>query len=274
MARIYTYGGEPADRSHTVASLRAEKGTRKLSQTTATSIEQAAAVAEAGIDLLSIVTQDVAMVRAACPSTFITAALILTDHPTDDDLLRNGFAAMEAGADALYSIRGLSAVELLAEKGIPVMGHLGLVPRFSTWRGGLRAVGKTADEALELLDACRRLDDAGAFAVEMEVVAAEALAEITKRTTLLTSSIGAGPAGDIIFLFTEDITGENSDPPRHVRQYGEVRTTLEQAHRERVEALRAFHHDVTTNTFPGPNESVAMPPHELAAFQDRLNTTS
>jgi 3-methyl-2-oxobutanoate hydroxymethyltransferase len=132
MARIDTYGGELAERNHTVASLRAGKGSRKHSQASAESAEQAAAVAEAGIDMLSIVSQDVAMVRSVCPNTFITAALMLTDHPTDDDLLRNGFAAMEAGADALYTIRGLSAVELLAEKGIPVMGHAGLVPRLST----------------------------------------------------------------------------------------------------------------------------------------------
>ena len=132
VARIYTYGGDYAERNHTIASLRAGKGTRKFSQASATTVEQAAAVAAAGIDLLSITTQDVAMVRGACPNTFITAALMLTDHPTDDDLLRSGFAAMEAGADALYTIRGLSAVELLAEKGIPVMGHAGLVPRYST----------------------------------------------------------------------------------------------------------------------------------------------
>ena len=272
MARIYTYGGEPAERNHTVGGLQAGKGRRKYSQASATSPEQAAAVAEAGVDLLSIVTQDVAMVRSVCPNTFITAALMLTDHPTDDDLLRNGFAAMEAGADALYSIRGLSAVELLAEKGIPVMGHAGLVPRFSTWTGGLRAVGKTADEALGILDHCRRLEDAGAFAVEMEVVASEALEEITKRTSLLTSSIGGGPAGDIIFLFTEDITGENPDPPRHVRRYGDVGQTVAQVHRERVEALRAFHHDVAESQFPGPAESVAMSEGEATRLRQQLET--
>ena len=133
MARIYTYGGEFAERNHTVAGLRAGKGSRKYAQGSANSADQDAAVAEAGIDMLSIVSQDVAMIRSACPNTFITAALMLTDHSTDDDLFRNGFAAMEAGADALYTVRGLSAVGPLAEKGIPVMGHAGLVPRFSTW---------------------------------------------------------------------------------------------------------------------------------------------
>jgi 3-methyl-2-oxobutanoate hydroxymethyltransferase len=274
MARIYTYGGEYAERNHTVASLRAGKGTRKFSQASATTTEQAVAVAEAGIDLLSITTQDVQMVRSACPNTFITAALMLTDHPTDDDLLRNGFAAMEAGADALYTIRGLSAVELLAEKGIPVMGHAGLVPRFSTWTGGLRAVGKTADDALGILEDCRRLEDAGAFAVEMEVVASEALAEITSRTSLLTSSIGAGPAGDIIFLFTEDITGENPNPPRHVRQYGHLRQTMDQVHRESVDALRSFHQDVITSQFPGPGESVSMANGEVAKLQQQLESST
>ncbi|MEC8970227.1 MAG: 3-methyl-2-oxobutanoate hydroxymethyltransferase [Actinomycetota bacterium] len=131
-------------------------------------------------------------------------------------------------------------------------------------------VGRLADEALGILDHCRRLEDAGAFAVEVEVVASEALAEITKRTSLLTSSIGGGPAGDIIFLFTEDITGENPDPPRHVRRYGNVGQTVAQAHRERVEALRAFHHDVAESRFPGPAESVAMSEGEDAKLRQQL----
>ena len=75
-----------------------------------------------------------------------------------------------------------------------------------------------------------------------------------------------------IFLFTEDITGENPDPPRHVRRYGDVGQTIAQAHRERVDALRAFHHDVAESQFPGPAESVAMAKGEGKKLRLQLET--
>ena len=68
----------------------------------------------------------------------------------------------------------------------------GLVPRRSTWTGGLRAVGKTLDEAMKVYRDIKALENAGAYAVEVEVIPEELLREITKRTSLLTSSIGGG----------------------------------------------------------------------------------
>ena len=87
------------------------------------------------------------------------------------------------------------------------MGHLGLVPRKSTWRGGLRAVGRTADEALALMQDFRDLENAGAFSVEAEVIPAEVMAAISPRTGLITVSLGSGPGGDVMYLFQNDICG-------------------------------------------------------------------
>jgi len=88
---------------------------------------------------------------------------------------------------------------MLSKQGMAVQGYLGLVPRKSTLVGGLRAIGKTADEAMRLFEDFRRLDDAGAHTVEVECVASEALAEIKKYSQLVTHSIGSGSAGDVIF---------------------------------------------------------------------------
>ena len=74
---------------------------------------------------------------------------------------------------------------MLAREHIPVVGHVGLVPSRATWTGGFRAVGKTADAALALCDEVRAYEDAGAFAVEIEVVPVEVATAISRRVDIL-----------------------------------------------------------------------------------------
>ena len=104
--------------------------------------------------------------------------------------------------------RRLAVVEMLANEDIPVMGHLGLVPRKSTWRGGLRAVGRTADEALALMQDFRDLENAGAFSVEAEVICRS---HVSYQPTHWIDhlSLGSGNGGDVMYLFQNDICGEN-----------------------------------------------------------------
>ena len=129
-----------------------------------------------------------------------------------EEAMRLGYAAMKAGFDAIMCQWAPRFIEAAAEAGIPVQGHAGLVPRRSTWTGGLRAVGKTLDEALWVYRQIKTLESAGAYAVEVEVIPEALLAEISTRTSLLTSSIGAGSGGDFQFLFAEDILGNNPPP--------------------------------------------------------------
>jgi 3-methyl-2-oxobutanoate hydroxymethyltransferase len=129
---------------------------------------------------------------------------------------------------------------MLADEQIPGMGHLGLVPRKSTWVGGIRAVGKTSAEALALWDRFRRLEDAGAFAVECEIIAAPVMAEINRRTGLVTVSLGSGPDADVMFLFTTDICGESSRLPRHARAWGDLARLHKAVREERIRALVGF----------------------------------
>ena len=139
---------------------------------------------------------------------------------TREEILRTAFSAVTAGADAVLTSRGTNTVRMLAHEQIPVMGHLGFVPRKSTWVGSVRAIGKTAAEALELWDRFRRLEDAGAFAVECEIIAAPVMAEIDRCTSLVTVSLGSGADADVIFLFTSDICGDAGRRPRHARAWG------------------------------------------------------
>jgi 3-methyl-2-oxobutanoate hydroxymethyltransferase len=239
-------------------------------QVTADSAEAAAAAEAAGIEMVIARAANVTAVRRGSARLFVTAALGFAAAVTDDDILRAAFKALTDGADAVITARRLAIVELLAAEDIPVMGHLGLVPRKSTWVGRTRGVGKTAAEALELWQRFRRLEEAGAFAVEAELVAHQLLAELTRRTGLVTVSLGSGAGGDVVFLFAEDVCGESERLPRHARAWGD----LGRLHREiaamRRQALAAFRAEVSAGTYPGPAEQVAMEPQEWAAFIDRL----
>ena len=218
MKWIYTMGGDPAARHLTVADIVAFKGRRKLVQATATTSEEARAAVEAGLDMLSVsVGAELRLMRAAAPNIFLNAALPMTRFASQEALLRGAYEAMEDGADAVYFCGPVCWVEYLSAAAIPVMGHAGLVPRKSIRLGGLRAFGKTPDEARRLWQDIRDLENAGAYAIEIEVVPADLTAEITKATALSVSSIGSGPHADIVFQFTEDTLGTHTNAPRHVQ---------------------------------------------------------
>ena len=118
-------------------------------------------------------------------------------------------AAMTAGAQSVYCGMSPAIVEGLAREGVPVICHVGLVPPKATWTGGFRAVGKTRAQAKMIWQQVQDFEQAGAFTVEMEVIAANLAREITKRTSLLTISLGSGGGCDAQYLFSADILGEN-----------------------------------------------------------------
>lgn len=267
MPRIFDFGGRDVERTVTVASLRALKGTgRHVAQVTAETADEAAAAEAAGIEMVVCRAANVPRVREGSKKVFVTAALGFADAITADEVLRTAFSAIVAGADAVITGRGWETVRMLSAEQIPVMGHLGFVPRKSTWVGGVRAVGKTANEALELFDRFRRLEDAGAFAVECEIVPAAVMAEINQRTALVTVSLGSGPDADVIFLFTSDICGEAIRLPRHARAWGDLATLHQKVRDERKRALSAFRAEVASGGFPSPAEVAGIAEDEL----DRL----
>lgn len=272
MPRIFDFGGRDVERSQTVAGLRALKGSgRHAAQVTAETAEEAAAAEAAGVEMVVTRAVNVARVREGSRKVFCTAALGFADAVTADEVLKTAFAAVVAGADAVITGRGHDTVRMLANEQIPVMGHLGFVPRKSTWVGGVRAVGKTAAEALELWDRFRRLEDAGAFAVECEIIPAPVMAEINRRTGLVTVSLGSGPDADVIFLFTSDICGEAARLPRHARAWGDLASLNRQVREERVRALSGFRADVASGGFPASSETASISPDELDKLRRSLD---
>jgi len=199
LKRVMTLGGAYGTRNYTVKDLRDLKGKRVLAETLPFSPEEAAAAEAAGIDTMKVrfdpkQPELAAAIRRAAPHTFMSFSVALVAAASETEAVRLAYQAMELGADGIMCQWSPRFVAAAAEAGVPVQGHAGLVPRKSTWTGGLRAVGKTLDEALWIYREIKRLEEAGAWAVEVEVIPAALLAEISKRTTLLTSSIGAGGA--------------------------------------------------------------------------------
>jgi 3-methyl-2-oxobutanoate hydroxymethyltransferase len=166
---------------------------------------------------------------------------------------------------------GPDFIRAVSSVGIPVQAHAGLVPRLSTWTGGLKAVGKTIEEAIWIFEQIKSFEAAGAWAVEVEVVPAELLKEISCRTSLVTSSIGAGSGGDIQFLFAEDILGNHAPPyPRHTKQYRNLYQMEQMLQGERVEGFRDFIRDVQGGGFPGPEHVVKAPKGLIDEFLNRV----
>jgi 3-methyl-2-oxobutanoate hydroxymethyltransferase len=272
MPRILDYNGREADRTVTVADIVALKTEgRRLAQVTASTAAEAAAAEAAGVEMVVCMSDFVPAVRAGSQRVFVTAAIDFSGAVTEDDLLRDALRALGDGADAVITARGLDGVRRLAAEDIPVMGHLGFVPKKSTLYGGVRAVGRTAPEALDLWHRFQRLEEAGAFAVECELIPAEVMREISARTGLATISLGSGPHADVLFLFTSDICGESERLPRHARAYADLAALHRQVEAERVRALTAFRADVAAGGFPSDAEVSKVDGAELAGFVAALD---
>lgn len=152
----------------------------------------------------------------------------------------------ESGAQAVKLEGGIpvaESVRRIVEAGIPVMAHTGFTPQSVNALGGYRVQGRGPDGET-VIEAAEALEAAGAFAVVLEMVAADAAAEVTKRLSVPTVGIGAGPDCDAQVLVWQDMAGMRSGRmPRFVKAYGDLRGALS-------EATRAFAEDVVAGSFP------------------------
>ncbi|WP_138466055.1 3-methyl-2-oxobutanoate hydroxymethyltransferase [Poseidonocella sp. HB161398] len=257
----------------TVADIRALKGVRQLSMLYVETPEEAAAAAAAGIDMLSIIAPFWSdEMRAAAGPCFVQVGLLYGELVTTEDYLRAGFAALKTGGDAFYCAAGLPTVRAMAEEGLPVVGHLGLIPSRCTWTGGFRAVGKTADAAMQIWAQAQALEEAGAFGAELEVVPDRVAAELTRRSPLIMLGMGAGSGADAQYLFAEDVLGcTRGHRPRHARSYRDFSAEYARLQKERIAAFSEFRADVAAGAYPGPEHTVAIADEEFDAFLARLD---
>ncbi|MDH3981798.1 MAG: 3-methyl-2-oxobutanoate hydroxymethyltransferase [Kiritimatiellaceae bacterium] len=248
------------------------KGKRQLTEVHPKSEEECRACEAAGIDML-IVEEDVEMVRRGAPNTFLTVGAMTPEVACSDaGAIRVGIDRMQRGADAVYTGQSIERVRAMAREKLPVVGHVGLVPYRSSWYGGMRAVGKTAPEALNIYREVLAYQDAGAIAVEMEVVPEKIAAEISRRVDITVISLGSGLGCDAQYLFACDILNiTDGHIPRHAKTYTDLQPELARIQEMRVNAFRAFHEDVTGNHFPEPKHSIKIEDREFDTFMSEID---
>ena len=251
----------------TVATLLQAKGERKWVQVHVDSAAEAAAAEAAGITILSCeADHTLPAIRAAAPMALISAGMPHGSFATPDEAVRAGFDALRRGADAIYCSHSPRFIEAMAREGIPVTGHVGLVPNLAAWTG-FRAVGRRADEALSVVQKARDIENAGAAFLEVEVVPVQLADHITRTTRMITMGMGCGAVCDTQYLFSCDVLGSNTGHyPRHSKRYADFTALEAELQAKRVAAFRDFVADVTSQGYPERRHEVWMDVEEAEAF--------
>ena len=252
----------------TVKDLFALKGKRQLTEIYVRNAKEAAACEAAGIDMIiTSERSDTKSIREAAPNTFLTIGQAYGDYNSAPEAVGSAFRALRNGADAVYCGSSLGFVKAIADEGIPVVGHVGFVPYKSTWFGGFKAVGKTAAEALKVYEATLAYQEAGAIAVEMEIVPHKIAAEISKRVDLIVIGMGSGTGCDAQYLFSTDVLGDNEGHvPRHAKIYRDFKAEYARLHQESIAAFREFRQDVTSGAYPQADHIIGVKDDEYEKF--------
>ena len=205
------------------------------------------------------VTLDEMIYHTKAVSSVVRRAMVLTDLPfmsyqvTTEEAFRNAGRVMKetkAGGVKMEGGRRIAnAVEKISGEGIPVMGHIGLMPQSILKYGGYRPRGTSEQEASDLMEDAIALQQAGAFAVVLEKIPATLARTITESLTIPTVGIGAGQHCSGQILVTPDMLGLFEDfQPRFVRRYASLTDIMD-------DAFRRYITDVKAGDFPNDSES-------------------
>jgi 3-methyl-2-oxobutanoate hydroxymethyltransferase len=254
-------------RTHTL--LRRKGSGEKITMLTAYDALWASLMDEVGIDVVLVgdslgnvilgrqdtipVTLDDMVHHCAAARRGIERALLAVDMPfmtarlSPDEALRNAARLFQEGGAEAVKIEGgrevTPNIRRIVESGIPVIGHLGLVPQSIHQLGGYRIQGKAADSAQRLIEDAQELTEAGVFLIVLELVQSEVTRRVTQAVPIPTIGIGSGPHCDGQVLVSHDLLGLSHAPPRHVTRYAELR-------QEGAKAIRRWLADVRHGKFP------------------------
>jgi len=179
-----------------------------------------------------------------------------TYHVSENESVKNALRLMKYGGAEAVKLEGGSIraglVRRLVNEEIPVVAHIGLTPQSVYKMGGYRVQGRTAEHAKRLIEDAKALEDAGAFAIVLELVPREVAAKITSELEISTIGIGAGLDCDIQVLVLHDLVGMTfGRQPRFVRQYANLRDVM-------TDAIQAWSKDVKSGAYPNDSESYGL----------------
>ena len=207
-------------------------------------------------------------VRRGAPNTFSLVSMPYGSYATKDIAVQNAVRMMkESGADAVKLQGGremFDIIKAVADAGVPVMSHVGLLPHYVHRYGGFKMQGRTAEDALRIVDNAKAIEEAGAIGLEIEAVPYEVGKAVDEAVSIFTFSIGAGAAGTCQLLNGYDLIGAfDSFKPKFAKRYGNV---VEVA----VNAFRAYADDVRSGAFPDDDHSYKMKPEEAEKLKQAL----
>jgi len=197
-----------------------------------------------------------AVVRGTKTALVVGDMPFMTYQASAEDAIRNaGRMLQEGGCQAVKLEGGVVMAETtrrIVNCGIPVMGHIGLTPQSINQLGGHRVQGKTADAAKRLVEDALALEQAGAFAVVLELVPVQLAKLITGKLRIPTIGIGAGPFCDGQVLVINDMLGLFTDfVPKHTKQYARLASTMKKA-------ISEYCAEVKSGAFPSGEHGVSM----------------
>ena len=254
----------------------------KIVMLTAYDYSTAQVLEEAGIDGI-LVGDSLAMVALGYRDTYIITpdemqvfvkavskgaknSFIIADMPfmsyniNVEQGLENASKMVKAGASAI-KLEGcnkyiLTLIQRCVESGIPVLGHLGFTPQLMNTIGGHKIQGKTAEMTEEILASAKKLEEAGCFAIVLELMPSESAKYITENLQIPTIGIGAGNECSGQIVVTDDILGKYTDfAPKFVKKYADL-------HKVVLESVSNYKEEVKTQAFPSKNESFELNPEE------------
>ncbi len=267
---------EVAQRRVTIRDIgKLKKDGRKLVVVTAYDVLFAKLVDAAGVDIVLVgdslgnvingfdstirVTIDQMVYHGAAVRRGVRRALVVVDMPflsyqaaEDDAVMNCGHVLQQTGADAVKVEGGsdeiVKTVGRLTRVGIPIFGHLGFTPQ-SVRTLGMRIQGREKSEADKMFDEARALEDAGAFALVLELIPSELAQRITEALTIPTIGIGAGPHCDGQVLVLPDLLGLNEGfAPKVLKKYANLATIV-------TDAVGAFGTEVRSGKYPDAEHS-------------------
>lgn len=270
--------------------LKMKQAGEKIAMTTAYDYPSAQLLEEAGVhalligDSLGMVVQgntspipvrlEDILYHTRMVSRAVTRPLVVADLPfltyqiSPEQALQSAARLLqEGGAHAVKLEGGVAMAETvrrLVDTGIPVMAHIGLTPQSVNAFGGWTIQGRTEAQARRLIDDATALEQAGAFAVVLELIPSEVAQAVTRQLSIPTIGIGAGPHCDGQVLVFHDMMGFTAGYiPKHNKRYADLAGTIRQAAADYVA-------DVTRGSFPDEEQTVHLKPETEVALKDVL----
>ncbi|MEM9319143.1 MAG: 3-methyl-2-oxobutanoate hydroxymethyltransferase [Pseudomonadota bacterium] len=207
-------------------------------------------------------------VRRGAPGTFTLASMPYGSYATPGLAVDNAIRLMKEGGIEAVKLQGgreiAHIIQAVADAGVPVMSHVGLLPHRVHLMGGFKMQGRTADAALEIIENAKAIEEAGAIGLEIEAMPYEVGKAVDEAVSIFTFSIGAGAAGTCQLLNGYDLIGAfDTFKPKFAKRYANVAEIA-------TKAFSDFADEVRAGAFPDADHSYKMKPEEISKLNSAL----